>query len=100
MYANFLAGRRRALLSVGVVVLLTTALAGCQTTQEQLTQDYGTCESFGARYGSSEYSQCMLIQQQRRDNETLNALEQARIATEISRSNQEMMDNRRQRNGN
>ena len=81
-------------------MVLGTALAGCATTQEQLNQDYGTCESFGARYGSAEYAQCMLVQQQRRDDETINALEQARIATEIARHNQEMRDSRRQQNGN
>lgn len=100
MYEFLRAGRRRSALSLGVLVVLSTALAGCATTQEQLNQDYGTCDNFGARYGSAEYSQCMLAQQQRRDNETLNALEQARIATEISRHNQEMADSRRQRGTN
>lgn len=97
MNTHFFAGRSRSALSLGLFILLSTALAGCATTQEQLNQDYGTCESFGARYGSAEYSQCMLVQQQRRDNETLQSLEQARIATEISRNSQEMIDSRRDR---
>jgi ABC-type uncharacterized transport system auxiliary subunit len=100
MYKNLLAGRRRSALSLAVLVMLSTALAGCQTTGEQLNQDYGTCESFGARYGSPEHSQCMLVQQQRRDNESLKALEEARLATEISRSSQEMIDARRLQRGN
>ncbi|MGV8856521.1 MAG: hypothetical protein ACOH2L_17995 [Devosia sp.] len=100
MYANLLTGRRRSAVSLGVLLLLSAALAGCQTTGEQLNQDYGTCESFGARYGSPEHSQCMLVQQQRRDNETVNALEQARIATEITKSNQEMRDARDRRRNN
>lgn len=100
MYQTLFAGRRRSALSLAVFMVLGTALAGCASTQEQLNQDYGTCESFGVRYGSPECAQCMMVQQQRRDNETMNALEQARIATEIARYNQEMQDSRRQQNGN
>ncbi|MET3898174.1 hypothetical protein ABIB57_002120 [Devosia sp. UYZn731] len=97
MNTHFFAGRSRSALSLGLFMALSTALAGCATTQEQLSQDYGTCESFGAQYGSSEYSQCMLVQQQRRDNETLRSLEEARLATELSRNSQEIIDSRRNR---
>lgn len=101
MNARHFANRYRSVLSVGLIVLLAVGITGCATTEEQrrtdLQQDIGTCASFGAHYGSPQHTQCMLFQQQRRDAESLEALERARIASEISKNTQEMIDRRKQR---
>lgn len=60
-----------------------------------LNEDQGTCSSMGARYGSSANTQCMLQQQQRRDQQSLLFLEQARIHSEMDRNAQEMRNDRR-----
>jgi hypothetical protein len=87
--------------SLGLAVLLSVILAGCATTEEQrranLHQDAGTCSSFGARYGSSEHTQCMLVQQQRRDAESFASLERARISSEIAKNTQDMINSRKDR---
>lgn len=90
-------GNRLVLLAFAA--LLSTILAGCATAEEtrraNLGQDTDTCASFGARYGSSQHSECMLAQQNRRDTEMVNALEQARLSTEITNTNQQMAERRR-----
>lgn len=92
--------RHRSAQSLALVIMIGSFLAGCATTAEQrqaeLNEDMVTCANFGSRYGSAQHTQCMLIQQQRRDGEALAALERARIASEISRNTQEMIDARKE----
>ncbi|NUB44985.1 hypothetical protein GEU84_011355 [Fertoebacter nigrum] len=77
---------------------VVAALGGCvspgQQTVANTQQDQGVCSAMGANYGSPAHTQCMLQQQQRRDQEQLLLLEQARIAQETARLAQEMRENR------
>lgn len=92
--------RIRTTFSIGVLAL-TLVLTGCMSAEEQrrvnLREDDGTCSDFGTQYGSQSYSQCMLQQQQRRDQEGLIAAESIRATSETSLNNLEMM--RRLREG-
>lgn len=85
----------RPLMTLGLVAMLGAGLAACQSPEQRraihLAEDTGTCADFGARQGSREYTECMLLQQTRRDNEKLNALERQRIATQNSKDSLEMV---------
>lgn len=99
MFDRHFASNRQSVLALGLIVLFGTALSGCMSASEQkrvnLDEDTSTCDSFGARYGSREYSQCMIVQQERRDKKGLESLEQIRIMSEISRNNQKVADSMR-----
>lgn len=92
------AAPRPTLLMAGLGLLALT-LGGCLSPEQQrmadLGEDQGTCSNMGARYGSPEYTACMLQQQQRRDEEHLLFLEQARISQQMARDAQEMRERRR-----
>ncbi|MDY0963344.1 MULTISPECIES: hypothetical protein [Massilia] len=85
----------RRLMMLGLVAVLGVGLAACQSPEQRralhLAEDTGTCADFGARQGSREYTECMLSQQTRRDNEKLNALERQRISTQNSKDSLEMV---------
>jgi hypothetical protein len=76
-------------------VSLTGVLAGCVSAEEQRYQDQNTCAGMGARYGSASHTQCMLQQQQRRDDEMLKYTQQAYMHSEMARNAQEMRESRR-----
>lgn len=89
---------------ISSVTVMALLLTGCMSAEERrymnLQQDGRTCSSFGAGYGSHAHTQCMLSQQQRRDQQQLMNAEQARIASETARNNLEMlklMEERRRR---
>jgi hypothetical protein len=100
MHETLPTGRRRSV-PLTLVAVLGIALTGCMSTAEQrqanLHEDTGTCADFGSDYGSPEYGQCMLVQQQRRDNKMRDALEQAQISSEIARNNQLMVERMRRK---
>ncbi|WP_246786938.1 hypothetical protein [Rhizobium leguminosarum] len=77
------------------IALLGIALSGCVSAEERRYADANTCQSFGAPYGSPAYTNCMLEQQRRRDNEELESLERTRLTTEIARDAQIMADRAR-----
>jgi uncharacterized low-complexity protein len=83
-------------LTVAAAVALT--LGGCVSPAQQsiveAQQDQSVCAAMGASYGSTAHTQCMLQQQQRRDQEQLILLEQARISYETAQTAQEMRDRR------
>lgn len=85
----------RPILTLAMVALLGAGLAACESPEQRrfanLSEDSGTCADFGARQGSRDYTDCMLAQQTRRDNEKLNALERQRIATQNSKDSLEMV---------
>lgn len=81
--------------AVLLTVSLTGVLAGCVSAEEQRYQDQSTCAGMGARYGSSSHTQCMLQQQQRRDDEMLRYTQQAYMNSEMARNAQEMRESRR-----
>lgn len=82
-------------------IIAATMLSGCLSAEEQrradLYQDGNTCTDFGARYGSRSHTECMLRQQQRRDNAQLMNMERARISSETARNNLEMLRLMRER---
>lgn len=100
MYKKHPIRRSRPAACLSLIIVMAAALAGCAETEAErrlnLQQDIITCEDFGAEYGSREHTQCMLIQQQRRDGKTHQALERARIASEIQRNTQEAINAREQ----
>lgn len=92
----------RSVTSFGLAALLGIGLTGCMSGAERrhvnLQADANTCATFGARYGSPAYSECMLTQQRRRDVKQLESLERTRMTSEIARNAQIMSDRaRRQR---
>lgn len=85
----------RSAISIFSVALLGLALSGCVSGTERRQMEANTCESFGARYGSSAYTNCMLEQQHRRDNQQRESLERTRLTQEIARDAQVMADRAR-----
>jgi hypothetical protein len=77
---------------------IMAALSGCVSPAQQsiaeTQQDQSVCAAMGASFGSAAHTQCMLQQQQRRDQEQLILLEQARISYETAQTAQEMRDGR------
>jgi hypothetical protein len=77
---------------------IMAALSGCVSPAQQsiadTQQDQSVCAAMGASYGSTAHTQCMLQQQQRRDQAQLILLEQARISYETAQTAQEMRDRR------
>ena len=67
------------------------ALAGCETTEQlrqaDLDQDRRTCADFGALPGSAQHARCMMSQQERRDDQALDAQTRALISAETARTN-------------
>lgn len=94
MIPSYFAGMRRPTVTLGLAVLLGSLLSACTAPGEKreanLYQDKTTCADFGARPGSREYTDCMLTQQSRRDQEKLNALERQRISTQLGKDSLEM----------
>lgn len=56
-----------------------------------MRKDGATCGNVGAGYGSRAHTQCMLTQQQRRDQKQLLDMERARISSETARNNLEVL---------
>jgi hypothetical protein len=100
MLQRILAAGRSSSTSLCFVALLGAGLAGCAATADQrqgnLQADAATCADFGGRYGSPQYTECMLAQQRRRDVERLESLEQTRILSDIARNSQLMTERARQ----
>jgi hypothetical protein len=70
-------------------------MSGAEQRHVNLQEDSGTCAEFGARYGSPEYSDCMLAQQRRRDVKRLESLERTRLTSEIAKDAQIMSERAR-----
>lgn len=61
-------------------------------------EDARTCASFGARFGTPAYSDCMLEQQRRRDLKKQETLERMALTSQIAKDGQIMAERaRRQR---
>lgn len=80
----------------------SVAMSSCATSAEprygRLEKDARTCSEFGAQYGTSAYSDCMLAQQRRRDLKQLESLERTRLTSQIAKDGQIMAERaRRQR---
>lgn len=90
---------RRRPVSLCLVALLGIGVSGCMSGAERqrvnFQQDASVCDSFGSRYGSPAYNDCMLAQQRRRDVKQLESLERTKLTTEIARDAQIMADRAR-----
>lgn len=89
------AERRQSAITIFSISLLGLALTACVSSEEQQYRDTGTCESFGAPYGSRAYTNCMLQQQARRDDAQTSSLERMRLTQEVARNAQDMADRAR-----
>lgn len=85
----FTDGYRPALLGLAALLSIGVADGASARDRGPHKDDSRTCASFGASYGSPEYSRCMLIQQRRRDNAPLIAAEQQRLNAEAAQRNLE-----------
>lgn len=98
MTAYHLTPMLKILVPIVTGILLVVGLNGCTAPEEMrriaLGQDIDTCASFGTAYGSSDYTACMLAQQHRRDAQGTEALERARLASDINKNMQDMIDSR------
>ena len=87
----------RSTLLTGGAFLVAVTLSACVSPEQERYADQDACSAMGARYGSSTNMQCMLQQQQRRDQKNLMFLEEARIHSELARNAQEMRDHKKRR---
>jgi len=95
-----LAGKRFALLSFGLMAFAALGFAESPANAQSRKQreDARTCASFGAQFGTPAYSDCMLEQQQRRDQKQRETLEQMALTSQIAKDGQIMAERaRRQR---
>lgn len=78
---RFVARNHTVLASLGFITLfgigLPTSEASAQRRDAKQHEDARTCESFGNRYGTPAFSDCMLAQQNRRDTKQLRSLEES-----------------------
>jgi hypothetical protein len=86
---------RGSAITIFSIAMIGLAVTGCVSAQEGQYRDAGTCESFGAPFGSRAYTNCMLEQQARRDNAQRDSLERMRLTQEVARNAQEMTDRAR-----
>lgn len=95
-----LARIRPTLLLLGLVATTTVGIAEGPAAAQSRKQrdDARTCESFGTRYGTPGFSNCMLEQQRRRDLKKRDTLEQMALTSQIAKDGQIMAERaRRQR---
>lgn len=94
MIKPYFTAMRRPALALGIAVVLSASLGACvapeQRRQANLYEDGATCAEFGARPGTTAYTECMLTQQTRRDNKQRNSLEQTALTSQIAKDSQEM----------
>lgn len=76
-----------------MMVAVTLSASGGQ----QRSADQETCADMGARYGSPAHTDCMLQQQQRRDNKMVLFLQEQRMHQELGRAAREKLEQKRER---
>lgn len=77
-------------------MVLAAAPADAQSRKQR--SDARTCASFGLRYGTPAYGDCMLEQQRRRDEKERKTLEEMALTSQIAKDGQVMAERaRRQR---
>lgn len=100
MFESRFALMRPALLSIGLVAIATLGIAESPASAQSRKQreDARTCASFGAKFGTPAFSNCMLEQQRRRDMKQRETLEQMALTSQIAKDGQIMAERaRRQR---
>ncbi|HUD94472.1 hypothetical protein [Sphingobium sp.] len=86
--------------AIGLIILAAIAFAAGPASAQGRKQreDARTCASFGARFGTPAYSDCMLEQQRRRDLKQQETLERMALTSQIAKDGQIMAERaRRQR---
>lgn len=92
--------RRFTLMPFGLmaIVALGVAASPAHAQNRKQREDARTCASFGAQFGTSAYSNCMLEQQRRRDLKQRDTLEEMALTSQIAKDGQIMAERtRRQR---
>ena len=87
-------------MSIGLLALVASGVAGTPAHAESRKhrEDARTCASFGLKYGTTAYSDCVLEPQRRRDFKRQKTLEEMALTSQIARDGQIMADRaRRQR---
>ncbi len=80
---------------IGLVLPVSEASAG---ERKDRREDMNTCLDFGARYGSPQYTDCMLTQQRRREVKKLESTQRTQMLSQIAKDGQLMAERaRRQR---
>lgn len=88
---------RVALMSLGVVfAALNVAATPADAQGRKHREDARTCASYGVRYGTPAYSECMLEQQRRRDFKDRKTLEEMALTSQIARDGQIMAERARE----
>ncbi len=99
MLKQTLSIHRKHMTSVCFLALLSLMLPESMATAGQrdrnLERDRVTCLEFGTRYGTPEFSDCMLAQQRRRDLKKLESLEESRLLSQLARDGQIMAERAR-----
>jgi hypothetical protein len=84
---------QRSALLVAALVAASLSLAACGISREEARAvDNDTCASMGLKFGSPEFAQCRLMQDQRRDN--ANAAQQAHVAQTLKNFNDSVQNKR------
>lgn len=96
------ASRCAAIIILGIATTVGVGFAegeaGAQRWNAKQRKDARTCESFGNRYGTPAFSDCMLAQQHRRDTKQLRSLEESERLSQLAKDGQIMAERaRRQR---
>ncbi len=100
MTQSHMAKMRSALMSVGVLAIAAVGVADspAHAQSRKHREDARTCASFGSRYGTPSFSNCMLEQQRRRDFKQQKTLEEMALTSQIAKDGQIMAERaRRQR---
>lgn len=90
----------RAFITAGITafVALCVVSSPAHAQGRKQREDARTCASFGAKFGTPAYSNCMLEQQRRRDFKVRDDLEKMAITSQIAKDGQIMAERaRRQR---
>ena len=97
---NRLANKFRATLSLGLIAVFALSAVATPANAQggKQRKDERTCASFGTRYGTPAFSNCMLEQQRRRDLKDQETLEKMALTSQIAKDGQIMAERaRRQR---
>ncbi len=83
--------------AIGSALVVAVTLGGSATAGSKRDKDQNTCASMGAPHGSPSYTECMLQQQQRRDQKMSIFLEQQLMHQELGRPAREKLEQKKAR---
>lgn len=102
MTLRLFANTRPVVVATVIAALMSLTFAECTATAQgrrsKQRDDARTCESFGARYGTPAFTDCMLTQQRRRDAKQRKSIEESLMLSQLAKNGQIMAERaRRQR---